>query len=193
MTEPKIIILIGRPGSGKGTQAETLVEALGVQHLSTGDMLRHERKTGSELGLQVAKIMDSGNLVPDPIMIEIVVDRLKQPDCATGALLDGFPRTLAQAEALASALEDGGKSVSAVIYLDVDRVTALRRIGERCRGEDDEYETAVGRQMVYESETEPVVRYYREQSLLSTIDGSRGIEEVGASLDEVIASIRRDD
>jgi adenylate kinase len=190
MTGPKIIIFIGRPGSGKGTQADALVAALGIKHLSTGDMLRDERKAGSKLGLLAAGFMDSGVLVPDHIMIDIVVDRLKQPDCAAGILLDGFPRTLLQAQALGVALKDSGRAISAVVYLEVDRVTALKRIGERCRGADDQYETAVERQMVYETETAPVIYFYELEGLLSTIDGSGSVKEVSANLDVVIASIR---
>lgn len=202
------IILMGPPGAGKGTQAEYLVEHYNIPHISTGDMFRAAIKNQTQLGLKAKEYMDSGALVPDEVTIGIVAERLAQADCANGFLLDGFPRTVAQADALSKILNDLNTALDGIINIEVDEKTLLERltgrriceqcgatyhtvfnpptqegICDKCGGElyqrsDDNLETAQNRLKVYNAQTEPLIAYYSEQGLLKRIQGDQPIEQV---------------
>jgi adenylate kinase len=171
------IVLLGPPGAGKGTQAQHLAERLGVPSISTGDMLRAAVAAGSELGRRVDSVMASGALVDDALMAEVVRERVAQPDTGRGYLLDGYPRTLPQAETLAGILEDAGQELDAVLLVDVPEDELVRRTLLRGRGDDKE-EVIRERLRVYREKTEPLIGYYRKRGLLREIDGNRPIEEV---------------
>jgi adenylate kinase len=171
------IVLLGPPGAGKGTQAQLLAERAGVPAISTGDMLRAAVAAGSELGRRVDGVMASGALVDDALMAEVVRERLAQPDAAGGYLLDGYPRTLPQAETLAGILRDAGQALDAVLLIDVPVDELVRRSLLRGRGDDTE-EVIRERQRVYREKTEPLIGYYRERGLLREIDGNVSVEDV---------------
>jgi adenylate kinase len=175
------VVLLGPPGAGKGTQAQVLCERLGVPHISTGDMLRDAVKEGSELGNKVQGIMASGALVDDATMAEVVRDRLAKPDARGGFLLDGYPRTLPQAETLAGILRDAGQDLGAVLLVDVPEEELVRRTLLRGRGDDQE-EVIRERLRVYREKTAPLIGYYRERGLLREIDGNRPVEDVTAGM-----------
>ncbi len=179
------IILLGPPGSGKGTQSEFLVEALGVPQISTGDMLRAAVAAGSELGKKVESIMNSGALVSDELIAEVVKDRLAQDDAQRGFLLDGYPRTEPQAAVLQTILEESGIDLDHVILIDVPEEELIARAVARGR-EDDKEEVVRERQRVYREKTAPLIDYYRAQGLLREVDGNRSIEDVTQSLREVL-------
>lgn len=177
------IILFGPPGAGKGTQAAILEETYGIKHLSTGDMLRAEIASESELGRRVKGIIDAGDLVSDDIMIELISNRIDQPDCAKGFILDGFPRTVAQAHALDTMLQAKERNLDAVIQLEVDEEELISRILKRAEETggaraDDNEETLRNRLQVYRRQTEPVLPYYRDKDMLKTVDGMQDIETV---------------
>lgn len=202
------IILMGGPGAGKGTQANPLVERFKFPHISTGDMFRAAIKEGTALGLKAKSYMDAGGLVPDEVTIGIVEERLAQPDCKDGFLLDGFPRTLAQGNALASILERLGMKLDGVINIEVAEDVLIPRLTGRricrqcgssyhmvfnppkeegvcgqCGGElyqrsDDTVETAENRLNVYNSQTEPLIAFYEEKGLLKRINGDQAIDKV---------------
>jgi adenylate kinase len=176
------IILIGPPGAGKGTQCQRLVELLGVPHLSTGEMLRSEVRAGTVAGIEAAGFMDRGQLVPDPLIIGMVGRRLAQPDCRDGCLLDGFPRTLHQAEILDDILERQAMSVDGVIELAVPRDELVRRMLARKRADDDPAIFAK-RIASFEIQTAPLLDYYGRQGKLASIDGL-------GSADETFARVR---
>jgi adenylate kinase len=210
--EPKYIVLLGPPASGKGTQAARLREALNLPHVASGDLFRENLKNETDLGLKAKSYMDRGELVPDDVTIAMVMERLGRPDCAGGALLDGFPRTIAQAEALARELAARGNKISVVPNIVVpDEVLVERVSGRRlCRvcgeayhvrfnpskqpgvcdnngGElyqrDDDYpETMRQRLKVYWRQTSPLIEYYRQQGALVEIDGDQSIDAVWADL-----------
>ncbi len=214
--EPEYIVLIGPPGSGKGTQAARLKEILNLPHIASGDLFRYNLNNKTELGLQAKVYMDRGELVPDDITIAMVMDRLSQPDCAKGALLDGFPRTLAQAEALDKALAGQGHKISIVPLIAVpDEVVVSRLSGRlicrecqatfhklynpfktcpygKCQGEylyqrdDDKPETIRSRLEVYWAQTSPLVDYYRRKGVLAEINGDQSLETVEAELQAAI-------
>ncbi len=191
-----MLILFGPPGAGKGTQAARLVARHGFAHISTGDMLRAAVAAGSELGRQVKAIMDRGELVPDELILALVRERLQQPDCARGVILDGFPRTLAQAEALDRLLAELGRRIDAVIALEVPDEVLLSRIETRIREtggarSDDNVDTLKRRLEVYHQQTRPLLDYYRRQGLLYEVDGTRTIEEVARAIEDVLARIGR--
>jgi adenylate kinase len=206
------LILLGPPGAGKGTQAALLVEARGLAHIATGDMFREAMRSGSEVGQQAKAYVDRGELVPDELTIRMLLERLTQPDCAGGCMLDGFPRNLEQAKALDAALTERGQAVDHVAYIRVSEEELTERLGGRwtcrqcgavyhqrnsppatagrcdqCGGElyqrsDDQPETIRRRLTVYFRDTAPLVEYYRQRGKLIEVDGEQGIEAVGRAL-----------
>ena len=199
------VIFLGPPGAGKGTQARALAQAWGVPQVATGEMLREAVAAGTPLGREAKRIMDTGALVSDDVMIGLIAERLREPDAASGFILDGFPRTIAQAEALDRLLKDLGQSLDAVVYFDVAEPELLRRLTgrrlcrrcqtafhvvsapprhegvcDRCGGElyqrdDDSEGTVRNRLQVYDRQTSPLLDYYRSRHLLTTIRGEGAI------------------
>jgi len=189
------LILLGPPGAGKGTQAQRLVDKHKIVQLSTGDMLRAAVKAGTPIGLKAKDIMDRGELVPDDIVVGIVGDRIDEPDAKRGFILDGFPRTVAQAEALERMLEDKGLALDAVIELEVNNDILLDRIQKRvnetlARGEtvraDDNPETLRRRLAAYHAQTAPLSAHYVEKGQLASVDGMASIAEVAAAIDALL-------
>lgn len=189
------LILLGPPGAGKGTQAESLAKRRGLVQLSTGDMLRAAVKAGTEIGRKAEAIMKSGGLVSDEIVIGIIAERIDQPDCADGFILDGFPRTLKQAAALDELLDSKGTILDVVIELKVDEAALLSRIENRARETvaaggtvraDDNAEALKTRLMAYYRETSPLIGYYFAQGKLKTIDGMAPIPEVARQIDGLL-------
>ncbi|SCZ08939.1 adenylate kinase [Alkaliphilus peptidifermentans] len=213
------IILMGPPGAGKGTQAVAISDHFKIPHISTGDIFRHNIKEGTELGKKAKSFMDQGLLVPDEIVVAIVEDRLKKDDCQTGFLLDGFPRTVPQAEALDQALEKMNVHLTKAINIEVDKHVLIdRAVGrrickdcgatyhiqfnpsnsgeacEKCGGklyqrDDDNEETVTTRIEVYLKETLPLIEYYQQKGILVVIDGQKDIDRV---FDDVVNVLRRD-
>ena len=189
------LILLGPPGAGKGTQAARLVEKYRIAHLSTGDMLRAAIAAETPVGLKAKDIMASGALVPDEVVVGIISDRIEQPDCANGFILDGFPRTEPQAEALGELLARKGIRLDAVIELRVNEAILLQRVETRiaqmqARGEavraDDNVEALAKRLQVYRNQTEPLIHYYGDRRMLATIDGMMSIDEVTAEIARIL-------
>ena len=185
------IILMGPPGAGKGTQAKLLEDTRGLKQLSTGDMLRAEIAAQSPLGLKVKEIMDAGSLVSDEIVIEMISHRIDQPDCVKGFILDGFPRTVAQAEALDKMLHEKGKDLNAVIQLSVDEEALLARIEKRAAESgtvraDDNAETLKKRLDAYKAQTAPILPYYEGKGMLKTVDGMADIDAVTAEIAAIL-------
>jgi adenylate kinase len=189
------LVLFGPPGAGKGTQARILTEKRGLPQLSTGDMLRAAIAARSELGLKVEAILARGDLVSDDIVIGIIGERLKQPDAANGAVFDGFPRTIPQAEALDRLLAASGKQIDAVIELKVDEAALLGRAGQRVQDAraqgktprpDDIPETVKNRLDVYRRNTAPLVEFYRRQGKLKSLDGMAPIGDVTQAIDAAL-------
>ncbi len=202
------LILLGPPGAGKGTQAKRLVSELGIPQISTGDMLREAVKAGSPMGLKAKSYMDSGALVPDEVVVGIVEERIQQPDCARGFMLDGFPRTTAQADALSAMMQKKGIKLDHVVCLEADKEELVRRLSGRrtcrqcmapyhvmfnppakegvcdqCGGElyqrDDDKEEAIRARLVtYEKQTQPLIAYYKTRGVLRLVDGLGAVEEV---------------
>lgn len=215
----KRIVLLGGPGAGKGTQAARIVEREGIPHVSTGEMFRAQMNTGSELGNHIRAIINEGRLVPDELTMKIVDERISQPDCADGYVLDGFPRTLSQAAALDALLAERDESVDVAIELCVDddevvrRLTARRscpdcgriynlafsppQIDEKCdvcstaliQREDDTESIIRERLNVYHDQTESILDYYRKQGLLRVIDGSQGPDGIAQKIQETLEEI----
>ena len=188
------IILLGPPGAGKGTQAKYLTSTFGLKHLSTGDMLRAAMEGGSNLGKKVQLIVDSGDLVPDNIMIEMITMRITRADCSGGFILDGFPRTVLQAETLTEVLSQKKIKIDHVIALDVKLSSLLDRIRNRALGatqeqrrQDDDEETLKHRLNVYKEQTEPILPYYEKLGLLKIIDGMLTPDEVSKKINDVLA------
>ena len=186
------LILLGPPGAGKGTQAQRLVAKHGIVQLSTGDMLRAAVRAGTPVGLKAKDIMDRGDLCPDDIVVAIVADRISEPDAKKGFILDGFPRTVAQAEALDHMLREKGLDLDGVVELKVDEGILVRRIESRiaetlARGEplrkDDDPEILKTRLEAYRRQTAPLIDHYREKGLLRGVDGMAQIDEVTAAID----------
>lgn len=189
------LILLGPPGAGKGTQAQLLIHDYGIVQLSTGDMLRAAVAAGTPVGLKAKDIMASGGLVPDDVVIGIISDRLDQPDAARGFILDGFPRTVPQAEALDQLLESKKLNLDAAIELRVDERALLQRVESRvaemkARGEqvrsDDTPEVLSKRLASYRTLTEPLIRYYSERGKLLTVDGMMAVEDVTRDIRRVL-------
>ena len=178
------VVLVGPPGAGKGTQAATLSDKLGVPHVSTGDLFRQHIDAESELGRRVKGILDSGGLVPDELTIELVRERLAEPDTEDGFLLDGFPRNVRQADLLSRILAERDEKLDAVIELQVDEDVLVDRLMARGRADDTE-DVIRHRQQVYRSETAPLLDYYRD--LLITVDG---VGEVDKVTDRILAALR---
>lgn len=212
------IVLLGAPGAGKGTQAARLVADFGVAHVSTGDILRKAVADATTLGMEAKRYMDAGDLVPDDVVIGLVRERLSQPDTDAGFILDGFPRTVAQADALDAMLAQIGKGLDAVVSVDVDKQVIIDRLTARrtcrscgriynllsdapadpsrcdaCGGEihqrdDDTVETVTNRLDVYERSTAPLIEYYRAKGLVRSVDGDRPVDEVYAEVRRVLAT-----
>jgi len=189
------LILLGPPGAGKGTQAQRLVERLGVRQLSTGDMLRAAVEAGTPVGLKAKDVIARGELVPDDVVVAIVADRIAEPDVRNGFILDGFPRTVPQAEALDRMLNDNGIALDAVVELKVDEKVLLGRIEHRvakmvARGEplrpDDNPDSLKKRLDAYRARTAPLTGYYARKGLLKTVDGMASIEDVTAAVAAVL-------
>ena len=213
------IVLLGAAGAGKGTQAAKLVQAYGLTHISTGDIFRKNVTEGTELGAEAKRYMDEGKLVPDAVVIAMVKDRLSQSDCGTGFMLDGFPRTLPQAEALNVALDSMGNQLDAVVAIEVPRSVLVGRLTSRrqcracsriynvfgempaadgvcdsCGGEvyqrDDDTVDAVSKRLNdYDSITSQLVPFYSDKGLLHVVDGDRSVDAVSADIQSVLGSI----
>ena len=212
------IILMGPPGAGKGTQAEKLVELYQIPHISTGDMFRKAQKDGTELGLKAKEYMEQGQLVQDEVTVGIVRERLAEADCKDGFLLDGFPRTVQQADALDGILKDLGMALDRVINIEVDKAFLVDRLTgrrvcrtcgatfhvvnkapkvegvcDKCGGElyqrnDDKIETVSNRLDVYAAQTAPLIEYYQSKGVMSSIDGSKSMEDVLADIRSALGS-----
>jgi adenylate kinase len=206
------IVLLGPPGVGKGTQAKIIAETTGLQHISSGDLFRENIKNATELGNLAQSYMNKGELVPDDVTIGMIRDRLSRPDCKAGALLDGYPRTTVQAEALEKLLAEFGGRVNYVPYITASEATLIERLSGRwtCKAQghvfhekynppkkpgicdldgselyqrdDDKAETVTRRIQVYFAQTAPLIVYYRERGVLSEVDGAQPIEKVSADL-----------
>jgi adenylate kinase len=188
------LILFGPPAAGKGTQAKRLVAGRGMIQLSTGDMLRAARTSGTELGLRVAGVMDRGELVSDEIVVALIEERLPEAEAAGGAIFDGFPRTLAQAEALDDLLKGRAKQIDCVIRLKVDGQALVERMAKRFAEEgrpDDNPEVFKTRLQAYEAQTAPLLPYYEAQGRLHEVDGMGNVDRVAADIDAVLASAGR--
>lgn len=213
------LILMGLPGAGKGTQAEKIVEVYGIPHISTGDMFRAAIKDGTELGLKAKSYMDTGDLVPDKVTIGIVRERLSKEDCSRGFLLDGFPRTVAQAEALEAILVSLDRKLDSVIYVDVPKVELFERLTGRwvsptsgasyhvkfnppksegicdkdgsnlIQRDDDKPETVTNRLEVNIKQTQPLIDFYSEKGYLRKIDGNKDITDVFVDINTLLKGI----
>ncbi|MGG0719880.1 adenylate kinase [Robertmurraya massiliosenegalensis] len=213
------LVLMGLPGAGKGTQAEKIVEKYGIPHISTGDMFRAAMKEGTELGLKAKSFMDQGALVPDEVTIGIVRERLSKEDCQNGFLLDGFPRTVPQAEALESILAELGKKIDFVLNIDVDQAILMERLTgrrickncgatyhlvfnppavvgvcNRCGGElyqraDDNAETVNNRLQVNIEQAKPLLDFYETKGYLRNIDGQQDINKVFVDIDNLLGGL----
>lgn len=210
------IIMLGAPGAGKGTQAKMIAEKYGVPHISTGDIFRANIKNGTQLGMEAKQYMDKGLLVPDELTVKILLDRVAQDDCKTGYVLDGFPRTIPQAEVLDKALTELGDKIDYAINVDVPDENIVRRMGGRraclscgatyhiehippkkegicdtCGQElvlrdDDKPETVQSRLNVYHEQTQPLIEFYQAKGVLKTVDGTVDMKDVFAAITEIL-------
>ena len=210
------IIMLGAPGAGKGTQAKQIADRYNIPHISTGDIFRANIKNGTELGKKAKEFMDQGLLVPDELTCDLVMDRIQQDDCKNGFILDGFPRTIPQAEALTAALDHINQKMDFAIDVDVPDENIVRRMGGRracvgcgatyhleyaptrqegicdvCGGElilrdDDKPETVLKRLGVYHEQTQPLIEYYTNQGILKTVDGTVDMEDVFAAIVSIL-------
>jgi adenylate kinase len=186
------VVLLGPPGSGKGTQAIRLTAKYGIPQIATGDILRAQVDAATPLGRRVKAFLDRGELVPDSLVVDIIRHRLAEPDAQHGFILDGFPRTVPQAEALDVLLAELKRPLDAVIYLDVDRQSLLERLGHRAvvdQRSDDRPDVIVHRIDVFAEQTAPLIDYYRRHRKLRLIDGSRPAEQVASAIDEIFQAI----
>lgn len=214
------IVLLGPPGSGKGTQASTLKTRRSIPHIASGDILRANVRDNTDLGRQARPYMDRGDLVPDSLILDMMADRLSQPDAAEGYILDGFPRTVAQAEALEQRLQQMDRALDAVIFLRVPEEEILRRLAGRrtcpvcnavyhvdtmppqregicdsCQAklvqrEDEQPDVIRKRLEVYAEQTQPLLLFYRERRLLQEIDGTIGVDNVMEAIEKIVADTR---
>ena len=212
------IIMLGAPGAGKGTQAKKIAAKYGIPHVSTGDIFRANIKNGTELGLKAKSYMDAGGLVPDEITIGMLLDRISQEDCKNGYVLDGFPRTIPQAESLTKALENRGEAIDYAVNVDVPDENIISRMGGRraclncgatyhivynapktegicdsCGQElvlrdDDKPETVKKRLDVYHQQTQPLIDYYQKAGVLAEVDGTKDMEEVFQAIVEILGA-----
>ena len=210
------IIMLGAPGAGKGTQAKMLAEKYGIPHISTGDIFRANIKNNTELGKKAKGYMDAGQLVPDELVVDLVVDRIKAEDCMKGFILDGFPRTIPQAEALDYALNNQNEKIDYAINVDVPDENIITRMSGRraCVGcgatyhivyaapktenvcdvcgealvlrDDDKPETVSKRLTVYHEQTQPLIDYYNKEGVLKTVDGTKDLEEVFSEITGIL-------
>ena len=184
------LLLLGPPGAGKGTQAQLLVDRLGIPQISTGDMLRAAVATGSEVGKRAKSFMDAGKLVPDEVVIGVAEQRLGQPDAKKGFILDGFPRTAAQADVLDRMLPVLGVSLERCISLKVDEEELVKRLLNRARIEgrsDDNEQTIRTRMQVYKENTAPLIAYYGGRGVLVEVDGEGSVEDVAKRIEQALA------
>ena len=210
------IIMLGSPGAGKGTQAKMIAAKYNIPHISTGDIFRANIKNGTELGAKAKEYMDKGLLVPDELVVDLVIDRFKEPDCKNGYVLDGFPRTIPQAEALDKALTAIGESVDYAINVEVPDENIVRRMGGRracvgcgatyhivysptkvegkcdtCGGDliirdDDKPETVQNRLAVYHEQTQPLIDYYTNKGIIAEVDGTQDMNDVFAAIVKIL-------
>lgn len=212
------IIMLGAPGAGKGTQAKMIAEKYSIPHISTGDIFRANIKNGTELGKKAKSYMDKGQLVPDELTLDLIMDRFKKDDCKNGYVLDGFPRTIPQAEALDTALKAKGEKVDFAIDVDVPDENIVKRMGGRraCVGcgatyhvvysptkvegvcdkcgeelivrDDDKPETVLNRLEVYHNQTQPLIDYYNEQGILKSVDGTVDMKDVFNAIVDILGA-----
>ena len=212
------IIMLGAPGAGKGTQAKMIAEKYSIPHISTGDIFRANIKNGTELGKKAKSYMDKGQLVPDELTLDLIMDRFKEDDCKNGYVLDGFPRTIPQAEALDKALETAGEKVDFAIDVDVPDENIVKRMGGRracvnCGAtyhivysptkiegkcdkcgedlivrDDDKLETVLSRLDVYHTQTQPLIDYYNNQGILKTVDGTVDMKDVFNAIVDILGA-----
>ena len=212
------IIMLGAPGAGKGTQAKMIAEKYGIPHISTGDIFRANIKNGTELGEKAKSYMDQGQLVPDELTLDLIMDRFKEDDCKNGYVLDGFPRTIPQAEALDAALKANGEKIDFAIDVDVPDENIVKRMGGRracvnCGAtyhivysptkvegkcdkcgedlivrDDDKPETVLSRLEVYHNQTQPLIDYYNEQGVLKTVDGTVDMKDVFDAIIKILGA-----
>lgn len=212
------IIMLGAPGAGKGTQAKMIAEKYNIPHISTGDIFRANIKNGTELGKKAKSYMDKGQLVPDELTLDLIMDRFKEDDCKNGYVLDGFPRTIPQAEVLDAALKANGEKVDFAIDVDVPDENIVKRMGgrracvncgatyhivysptkvegkcDKCGEElivrdDDKPETVLSRLEVYHNQTQPLIDYYNEQGILKTVDGTVDMKDVFKAIVDILGA-----
>ena len=186
-----IVVFLGAPGAGKGTQAQRLSGDLKIAHISTGDMLRKAAEQGSEIGNRVKSVIDAGELVSDDLMIDLIDQRVQESDCDKGYILDGFPRTVPQAEALEKMMQNQAKKLDGVFLFEVSEEEVLRRLSNRATQEkraDDSVEIQKNRILVYREKTEPLIAHYREKGVLKVVDSSGNPEQVFDNLKKAINS-----
>lgn len=190
------IVLLGAPGSGKGTQAARLTRQYGIPHLSTGDMLRAAVAAGTDVGKRAKVIMDRGDLVPDDVVIGVIAERIAEPDASAGFILDGFPRTVAQADGLTDILDEQGLHLDAVIELNVDDDVILGRVTNRAAEmgalarADDNPDTVKRRLAAFHEQGAPVADHYRKAGLLHSVDGMQELDRVTAAIERVLSHVR---